>query len=256
MTGPAFAPPRRVAIMQPYLFPYLGYFQLAAAVDEFWLFDTVQFIRRGWMNRNHLLVNARKTLFTVPVTSGPRDQPILEKTYNRQEALKAVEKLAATIRGAYAKAPCRDTALTVVQDFARHLARAPQPTDFTTATETALHSCFDAIGLTTPIRRISSLGLDDTRTGQDRIIAACQAIGAQDYVNMIGGSDLYDSECFNASGLKLWFLQPALPEYDQGTPTFEAGLSILDVLAHVPPEDIRKMLDAAHLVSASSKDLP
>jgi hypothetical protein len=255
MTGPATAPPRRVAIMQPYLFPYLGYFQLAAAVDEFWLLDTVQFIRRGWMNRNHLLVNARKTLFTVPVTSGPRDQPILEKTYNREEALKALDKLAGTIRAAYRKAPHRDTALTVVQDFARHLAQTPQPVDFTTATETALQSCFDAIGLATPIRRISSLGLDDTRTGQDRIIAACQAINAQEYFNMVGGRDLYKSECFDAARLKLWFLEPALPEYDQGTPTFESGLSILDVLAHVPPEDIRKMLDEAQLTSASSKRL-
>src|SRR6056297_3083822 len=100
MTGPTPTRPRRVAIMQPYLFPYMGYFQLVAAVDEFWLLDTVQFIRRGWMNRNHLMVNARKTLFTVPVTSGSRDQPILEKTYDREEALKALEKLAGTIRGA------------------------------------------------------------------------------------------------------------------------------------------------------------
>lgn len=248
MTSQTPTRPRRVAIMQPYLFPYLGYFQLAAAVDEFWLLDTVQFIRRGWMNRNHLLVNARKTLFTVPVTSGPRDQPILEKTYNREEALKALDKLAGTIRAAYKKAPHRDTALRVVQDFAQHLAQTPQPADFTTATETALQSCFDAVGLATPIRRVSSLGLEDTRTGQDRIIAACQAIGARDYVNMIGGRDLYEADAFAASGLALRFLRPVLPEYDQGLPAFEPGLSILDVLAHVPPEDIRRMLDAAQIV--------
>lgn len=237
--------------MQPYLFPYLGYFQLAAAVDEFWLLDTVQFIRRGWMNRNNLLVNERKMLFTVPVTSGPRHQPILEKTYNQEDALTALDKLARTIRAAYRKAPYRDTTLAVLQSFAQHLAQAPQPADFTTATEMALQSCIDAIGLATPLKRISSLGLEETRTGQDRIIAACHAIGAREYVNVIGGSDLYDGENFAASGLELCFLQPVLPEYDQGIPTFEPGLSILDVLAHVPPEDIRKMLDAAQIVRAT-----
>ena len=251
MTGADTAQsPRRVAIMQPYLFPYIGYFQLAAAVDEFWLLDTVQFIRRGWMNRNNLLVDRQKTLFTIPVTSGPRDQAILDKTYNAEEAAKALFKLTRTIRTAYAKAPYTDDALRLVEGFARHLAHSDQPANFTEATEYALRLCFGALGLTTPIRRISSLGLDDTLTGQERIIAACRAIGAQDYVNMIGGRDLYDADSFAAAGLSLHFLEPALPPYDQGHTGFEPGLSILDVIANVAPEGIRDMLNAARIVRA------
>lgn len=245
MTAP---PPRRIAIMQPYLFPYLGYFQLIGAVDEFWLLDTVQFIRRGWMNRNRLLVNAHKKLFTVPVIGGPRDQPILEKKYYREEALKALDKLARTIRSAYSKAPYRSTTLAIVEGFSQHLERTPHSAEFTMATETALRDCLDAIGLTTPIRRISSLGLDERLTGQDRIIAACRAIGAREYVNMISGRELYEADVFAAAGLELRFLQPVLPEYDQGLPTFEPGLSILDVLAHVTPVSIRNMLGAAQIV--------
>ena len=235
--------------MQPYLFPYLGYFQLAAAVDEFWLLDTVQFIQHGWMNRNALLVNGQRTLFTIPVNKRPRLDTIANKVYG-PTAPQECAKLVKTLGQSYARAPHVDTALSVVGDFAQHLAQTPQPADFTTATEMALQSCLDAIGLTTPIRRISSLGLDDTHTGQDRIIAACQAIGARVYVNMIGGRDLYGANDFAANGLGLRFLRPVLPDYDQGLPAFEPGLSILDTLAHVPPDDIRKMLDAARIVDA------
>lgn len=250
MTGPAITPPRRVAIMQPYLFPYLGYFQLAAAVDGFWLLDTVQFIQQGWMNRNNLLVNGQRTLFTIPVNKRPRLVDTIDSKVYGPTAVQECTRLVKTLRQSYAKAPHVDTAIAVVQDFAQHLARTSQPADFTTATETALQSCLDAIGLATPIRRVSSLGLDDTRTGQDRIIAACRAIGAREYLNMIGGRDLYEAETFAAAGLALGFLQPVLPEYDQGLSAFESGLSILDVLAHVPPDDIREMLAAARIVRA------
>ena len=234
--------------MQPYLFPYLGYFQLAAAVDEFWLLDTVQFIRRGWMNRNNLLVNNQKLLFTIPVNSGSRDQLIIDKTYNRDDALKALDKLSKTILVAYKDAPYRDATLNLVRKFSLHLERTDQPVDFTTATEIALRACFDVIGLSTPIRRVSSLGLEDTHTGQARIISVCKAIGAMEYVNMIGGHDLYKRETFAAHGIDLWFLQPVLPQYDQRTPEFESGLSILDVIAHVPPDKIRNMLSLAEVV--------
>ncbi|MDW3118536.1 MAG: WbqC family protein [Roseovarius pacificus] len=67
--------------MQPYLFPYIGYFQLAAAVDEFWLLDTVQFIQQGWMNRNNLLINGHKTMFSIPVNKRPRIDLISNKAY-------------------------------------------------------------------------------------------------------------------------------------------------------------------------------
>lgn len=250
MTGPSSpTQPRRVAIMQPYLFPYLGYFQLIAAVDEFWLLDTVQFIQQGWMNRNALMVNGQRTLFTIPVNKRLRVDIVTNKVY-APTSTQECTKLMKTLRQSCAGAAHVETALSVVEAFAQHLERTPKPADFTTATQTALRACLDAIGLATPVRRISSLGLDDRHTGQDRIVVACQAIGAQEYINMIGGCDLYEPGVFAASGLALQFLRPVLPEYDQGLPAFEPGLSILDVLAHVSPEDIRRMLDAAQIVEA------
>lgn len=251
MTGPTAARPRRVAIMQPYLFPYLGYFQLAAAVDEFWLLDTVQFIQQGWMNRNALLANGQRTLFTISVNKRPRLDTIDKKIFT-DGAARDCAKLIKTLRLAYAKAEHVSTAVSLVKILKEHICQQSQDADFTTATEMALNSCFETIGLSTPIKRISSLELDDSLTGQNRIIAACQAIGAHDYVNMIGGRDLYSADKFAESGLELFFLQPDLPEYDQGLSSFESGLSILDVLARVAPADILKMLERGQLVRASN----
>ena len=235
--------------MQPYLFPYLGYFQLAAAVDEFWLLDTVQFIQQGWMNRNTLLINGQRTIFTIPVNKRPRLGTI-DRKFFMPSAAQECTKLMKTLANSYAKAPHVENAVSIVQKFVQHLTEVSHPADFTTATETALQSCFDAIGLTTPIKRISSLNIDETLTGQDRIIAVCLALGATEYINMIGGRELYRGDDFAAAELALNFLQPALPDYQQGLSTFEPGLSILDILAHVPPEAIRKMLDVAHIIEA------
>lgn len=241
--------PETVAIMQPYLFPYLGYFQLARAVDEFWLLDTVNFIHRGWMNRNNLLVGETKKLFTIPVSSGPRDQLICEKTFAPQAAGE-LDKLDRTMRNAYAKALHLGRALGLVARVREAFASSHQRADFTGVAEFALRETFDMIGVDTPIRRISTLRLADKLKGQERIIAACKAIGAGGYVNMIGGRKLYDHQAFLRSGLSLWFLEPVLLAYGQGRTEFTPGLSVLDAMAHVSPGNFPELLDAARLIPA------
>lgn len=95
---------KSIAIMQPYLFPYLGYFQLAHSVDEFWLLDTVSFIQHGWMNRNNLMIANTKKLFTIPVSAGPADQVISEKTFARN-SVHALNKLQRSVAQSYASVP-------------------------------------------------------------------------------------------------------------------------------------------------------
>ena len=241
MTGPVTTSPRRVAIMQPYLFPYIGYFQLAAAVDEFWLLDTVQFIQQGWMNRNVLLVNGHPTPFTISVKKKPRNDIIANKVY-AQNAVRDCVKLSRTLQQSYSRAPYLETALKVVDDFKCYLLSKGNTADFTAATKVALQSSFDAIGLHTPIRKISELHLDNTLTGQDRIVAACRTIGATKYINMAGGQELYDPYEFQKFNVDLQFLEPVLSSYNQATHLFIPSLSILDVLSFVHSDDIKKMI--------------
>jgi phosphoglycolate phosphatase-like HAD superfamily hydrolase len=241
--GHAYPGGPTIAIMQPYLFPYVGYFQLAHSVDVFWLLDTVGFIRRGWMNRNNLMVNGTETMFSVPVTSGPQDQPILEKRF-APDAPHALQKLVGTLHNSYAKAPYLERALGLVTELRDTLAAEAQGADFTTATELTLRRTFETLGLDRPIRRVSALDLGGDVKGQARIIAACKAIGARRDVNMIGGRAMYDVEAFATAGVELNFLEPSLKPYDRHAGgAFVAGLSILDLVSWVSPDDLPAYLD-------------
>ena len=235
--------------MQPYLFPYLGYFQLISAVDEFWLLDDVQFIQRGWMHRNRLLVGEREFLFTIPVNKQSRTELICNTTLGPPSAF-ALEKLRKTIVNSYAKAPYVSVATDLVAAVAKRITDADKPADFTDTTRFALERTSAALGIDTVIRRTSDLSLDPDLTGQARIIAACRAIGAESYVNMIGGKALYSPESFAEADISLWFLDPILPEYHQGDGPFVPGLSILDAMAHLPADKLSPTLKAAELIRA------
>ena len=229
---------KTIAIMQPYLFPYAGYFQLADLVDEFWLLDTVSFIQRGWMNRNRLRSSAGEVHFTIPVASGFRDQSIQSRAYS-PDACHAFDKLQRTLLHTYAKAPHVDRALSIVGAVRAQL---DTTLDFTDVTTFALAQCFAAAGITTPIRRVSELQLDPELKAQARIIAACRQAGATRYVNMIGGKDLYAAADFAAAGVSLAFMTAELRPYPQSGLEFMPGLSILDMIAHLPPGEFGALL--------------
>ncbi|TFF23301.1 hypothetical protein E3C22_12820 [Jiella endophytica] len=241
--------PRRIAIMQPYLFPYLGYFQLARKVDEFWLLDTVPFIEQGWMNRNTLRAGAERGLFTLPVAAAAHDAPISQRRFH-PKARAALTKLHRRIEQGYARAPHRNRALGLVASVAaafEHL-----DLDFTRLTEFALARSFEILAVGAPIRRISELRLDPALTGQDRIIAACREIGTSEYLNMEGGRQLYDGRSFADAGIRLLFLAPDLLPYDQNGASFLPGLSVLDAIAHADGEELRRLVDAGRMSDAAS----
>lgn len=239
--------PARIAIMQPYLFPYLGYFQLAQAVDVFWLLDTVSFIQQGWMNRNALRAGNGRSLFTLPIAHAPHDTPIRQRAYH-PKARTALAKLRRRMAYEYARAPHQARALSLIDDVAR--AFDSNGPDFTEVTEFALARTFETVGINTPIRRMSQLALDPSLTGEARIIAACQSIGAAEYINMIGGSALYSADVFAQAGITLSFMSPVLCAYDQGGMPFLPALSVLDAVAHVDPEDLTRMLQAGDVTKA------
>ena len=70
---------RKVAIMQPYLFPYIGYFQLITAVDMFVLYDNIKYTKKGWINRNRLLQNGVDAMFSIPLKNAPDHLNVCER---------------------------------------------------------------------------------------------------------------------------------------------------------------------------------
>lgn len=225
----------RIAIMQPYLLPYLGYFQLLHRVDTFVLLDDVAFINRGWINRNRLLVNGEEYLFTVPLAGSSQNKLIQDLRLHPDD--RARRKLLATIRQAYRAAP----EFAQVLPLAEAVLLSQEP-DLTTLVLNSLTLINDYLGRPVPLVRSSALAGRGAATGQARIIAICQNLGASEYVNLVGGAALYSAADFAAQGLTLKFLQPVLPPYRQGSGAFVPGLSILDVLMHNSPARTRELV--------------
>ena len=102
-----------LAIMQPYIFPYIGYYQLAGAVDKFVFLDDVNYINKGWINRNNILINGQANLFTIPLKDASQNKLINEVEVSEG---KWSEKLLRTIEMAYKKAPCFSDAFPVINE--------------------------------------------------------------------------------------------------------------------------------------------
>lgn len=227
----------RLAVMQPYLFPYLGYFQLLAAVDRFVVYDDVQYIKNGWINRNRILLQGQAFYWTVPLRGASPNLLIHEVMVdpNRQ---RWAGKLLKQLGQAYAKAPGRD----LVLEMCERVLAVPSQNIASLAVE-SIRAVSELLELGTQLLP-TSMVYDNTHLGRvERLIDMCQREGAHTYINAAGGRALYSSSDFAPKGIRLEFLDAVLPEYPQpGTAAFVPGLSILDLLAQCSVAQVRQMV--------------
>lgn len=228
----------KIAIMQPYFLPYLGYFQLMAAADKFVLLDNVNFIKKGWINRNQLLLNAAPHMFTLPLQSASQNKFICDTLIMRDRQW--IATLKKTIHHAYGKAP--HYAATTQMLF-------PLLESDEISLNVFLADMLIAVAryveIDTEIIRTARHFNCDGAVGQERIIRICKQCGGDHYVNAIGGMDLYDRHRFRDEDIELSFLASRVEPYPQGSPgsgLFVPNLSILDVLMFNAPEQIVPML--------------
>ena len=215
----------KLVIMQPYLFPYVGYFQLLAAADRFVVYDDVQFIKGGWINRNRLLVNGQPWLFTVPL-----DQPSPNRLISDIELSTAAAwqpKLLQTIAQNYRRAPCFEVVYGLIQEI--FSAEAHTIADLVRA---SLRVLIQYLELSVELILTSSVYGNVSLRAQARVLDICRREGATNYINAMGGQTLYDSEAFQQARVTLQFIQPELAAYPQQGKQqgFVAGLSIIDLL--------------------------
>jgi hypothetical protein len=183
-----------VAVMQPYFLPYAGYFRLFAAADHVALFDCVQFPRRGWVHRNRFPNAAGDAdWLTLPLQRAAVDALIRD--------LRFAEDAEARLRAARQRFP-------ILRDCRHPLGDEIQRLDGTVCDyiERLLGRCCGALGLPFRTIRTSSLGLDPSLRGQERVMAAASALGATRYINLEGGRTLYDADGFRRHGMELAFL--------------------------------------------------
>jgi hypothetical protein len=226
----------RVAVMQPYFFPYVGYFQLLHAVDRFVFLDDVQYIRRGWINRNRILVDGRETLITIPVQHGERSDRICDIALDSSDwRRKRIELL----RHAYARAPHFRAVLPIVAG----VIEAPAATIADLARASVLR-IVDLLSIPASIVASSrAYGNQDLR-GEERIVDIARRESATIYVNLPGGRELYHRDVFARAGMELRFVQPRVPDYDQGGAAFVPRLSIIDLLMWTGIAGTRSLLEA------------
>jgi hypothetical protein len=225
----------RVVVMQPYFFPYLGYFQLFQACDLFVVYDDVQYIKNGWINRNRILINGLPAYVTLPVLREPFRLKINQRQYQIDSRI--LEKFLCKIEGAYRKAPHYDAVMPIIQSIMAY------PDSNVAAFNTNLLKRLAAhLGFPVPIVEASKLDMEPNLSGEHRVIAVCRAVDASSYINPIGGIKLYSAEAFAHTGLGLTFLCPRPSEYKQFSEHHVRNLSIIDVLMFNTLDQTRKLL--------------
>ena len=230
--------------MQPYFFPYIGYFQLIAAVDVFILYDNIKYTKKGWVNRNCILQNGKRVVFSLPLKKDSDYMDVcareLASGFNR-------DKLLNQIRGAYKHAPYFSQTLPVVEQIIQY----QENNLFNFLHHSIVKTC-EHLGIVTAIKISSNITIDHDLKGQDRVLALCNAVAANTYVNAIGGLRLYSKETFWERGIDLKFIQSISTAYPQIGDQFVPLLSIIDTLMAVGCIDIKHHLDAFNLISSQN----
>ncbi len=231
----------KIAIMQPYIFPYIGYFQLINAVDKFIIYDDVNFINKGWINRNRILVNGKDSLFTIPLKEASQNKLINSIEVNWDIAWKS--KFMKTIEQSYKKAPFYSQVHSLIED----LLGVEQMIFSEIICENLIQIC-RYLNINTQIVPSSSIYSNTHLKAQERIIDICTQEQANTYINPIGGLELYNKIDFKAINIDLFFIKSKSINYIQFKNEFVPWLSIIDILMFNSPEQVSVLLNDYELV--------
>jgi ribosomal protein S18 acetylase RimI-like enzyme len=226
----------RLAIMQPYAFPYLGYFHLISLSDLFVFYDDVNYIKRGWINRNRILANGAASRFAIPVADSSQNRRInqIRTAYDSRW----IDRFYKTLVGAYRRAPYFDASIDPIISVFR--AHHDSISELAIASIVAI---YDHIGASLRFSRSSIASPDSVGLQKaDRLIAICKRLGYRHYVNASNGRALYDRESFMREGIDLSFVKSSAVQYPQFGGAFIPDLSIIDVMMFNSPAQIRELI--------------
>ena len=227
-----------IAIMQPYLLPYIGYWQLINAVDVFVIYDDVNFIKKGYINRNSILSNGISQQLTLELLGASQN-----KLINEIDVGNNTKKLLKTIEMTYKKAKYFNAVFPLLQsilendekNLAKYLAYS-------------LEKISTYLNIDTKFLFSSNIEKNNDLKGQEKILHIAKSLNASKYINAIGGKELYDKKVFQNENIELFFLETELIEYKQFKNEFVGYLSIIDILMHNSQEEIKIMLENYTLI--------
>lgn len=233
----------KIAIMQPYIFPYIGYFQMIKAVDKFVFYDDVNFIKQGWVNRNRILNSKTDFIFVVPIEKISSFTLINETRIKQNLYQNWIQKFLKTIQLNYGKAPYFESIFELIQTILNQNKETISDLAILSITEISKF-----LEIKTEFIISSEKYQNSELERQARLIDICKQENASQYINAIGGQVLYTKDAFAKEGIQLNFIKSLAIEYKQFDHEFVSWLSILDVLMFNSKEEVKKMLTQFELV--------
>lgn len=226
----------KIGIMQPYFLPYIGYWQLINAVDKYVIYDDVNFINRGWINRNRILLNGKDKMITLSLREASQNKLIkeIELANNEKEKIKLLK----TISQSYRKAPFYNLVYPLIEEILNF-----KELNLGKFLENSIKKIAEYLEINTTILISSEIEKDNMLKGKDKILDICKRLGATKYYNAIGGQELYSYEEFKKNGIELNFLKTNEISYIQYKNSFIPNLSILDVMMFNSKDEIKNILE-------------
>ncbi len=231
----------KIGIMQPYFFPYIGYFQLINMVDRYVIYDNAAFANNKWGIRNQILINGAPGFIRIKTVKASQNKHFDEIEVSGD--IEAKKSSVHTLECAYKKAPHFSEVMPILEQFLT--------ADYDNLAECNVASnrlVCDYLGIKTEILLMSELDRESDRKKQYRIFDVCRALGCDEYINSIGGTELYDYEEFRENGIELAFLKTDDIVYPQLGGEFVPSLSIIDVMMFNSVPEIQDMLNRYTLI--------
>ena len=225
----------KVAIMQPYFLPYIGYWQLINYVDKFIIYDNIEYTKKGWINRNRLLLNSQPYTFTIPLKKDSDYLTISDReiaqSFNRKSFLSKV-------KNCYSKSPN----FVEVNPVIKKIINSNSSNLFMFILESIRQICNYIDIDFSKIIISSKIPINHDLKSEKKIISICKEIGGTEYINPIGGQKLYSESNFKKENIKLRFLESNKITYKQFDNEFIPFLSILDHLMFNDIDEIKKQV--------------
>ena len=228
---------KKIAIMQPYFFPYIGYFQLINAVDEFVIYDNIQYTKKGWINRNRILVNHKDDYISLPLKKDSDylnvSQRFLSDTWAAVERKRMLNRVAES----YRKAPHFKETYEVLEKCILN-----EDGNLFNFVLHSIQTLMQYLNIETKLVISSTISIDHQLKSAEKVMAICKARCADMYINPVGGLELYDKESFKINNLELYFQKSHSINYPQFNNEFIPWLSIIDVMMFNNREKINSYL--------------
>lgn len=238
----------KIAIMQPYFFPYFGYWQLISAVDRFVIYDDVNYIKGGWINRNRILINGKPNYINAPLQHASPYRKINE--IDLQQSIFWRKKLKKKISLTYKNSPFYKKIFPIIDRIIQY-----ETTNLADYLASQVIILSKLMGIKTEIVLTSSHYKNSQLAGQARVIDMCRIEGATTYINLSGGKTIYDPTSFHEAGVNLRYIKMKKFVYRQDSAVFIPNLSIIDVLMNLGVSGAKQFLDEYTMIDFGKNDL-